>query len=222
MDVALETGKKRVFASALDWPGWCRGGKDEDSALQALLAYAPRYGQAIEIAGLGFQPPEAASAFKVVERLTGGSGTDFGAPNTPPSADARPLSAAELARLQALLQACWRAFDAAVQAAEGKELRQGPRGGGRDLQRIVLHALEAEMAYLTRLGGSLKGKWADPRQGFAPLRQAILETLGSAVRGALPRFGPRGGARWTARFYVRYAAWHLLDHAWEIEDRIAQ
>jgi hypothetical protein len=40
------------------------------------------------------------------------------------------------------------------------------------------------------------------------------------VRGELAERGPRGGIRWPARYYVRRAAWHVLDHAWEIEDRL--
>jgi hypothetical protein len=27
-------------------------------------------------------------------------------------------------------------------------------------------------------------------------------------------------SRWPPRYVVRRAAWHVLDHAWEIEDRI--
>ena len=222
MDVALELGKKRTFASALDWPGWCRSGKDEASALQALFDHALRYGQAIQTASLGFEPPENASAFVVVERLQGNSGTDFGAPNVAPSIDASPVSDADLQRFKALLQAFWLSFDTTVRAAEGKELRKGPRGGGRDLERIIRHVLEAEMAYLTQLGGKLKAedKRSDPRKSFVPLRAAILTNLDAASRGELPRVGPRGGLRWTPRFFVRYSAWHILDHTWEIEDRL--
>jgi len=84
--VYLEVGTKRTFAGALDWPGWCRNGRDETAALKAG----------------------------------------------------------------------WRTFDSAVVAAKGKELRKVPRGG----------------------------------------------------------------VRWTARRFVRRVAWHVLDHAWEIEDRI--
>jgi len=40
--VVVEGGAKRVFASAVDWPGWARSGRDEAAALEALLAYAPR------------------------------------------------------------------------------------------------------------------------------------------------------------------------------------
>jgi hypothetical protein len=222
MDVWVEVGKKRTFAGALDWPGWCRGGKDEGSALQTLLEYGSRYGQAIETARLSFKPPEDASAFTIVERLQGNSGTDFGAPNVAPSSDAAPVGEADLQRFQRLLEALWRSFDAAVRQAEGRELRKGPRGGGRDLERIVRHVLEADLAYLTQLGGRFEGekKQADPQETFEPLRQAILTALSEAARGELPRVGPRGGQRWTPRFYIRYSAWHLLDHTWEIADRL--
>lgn len=40
MDVYLEIGKKRTFASALDWPGWCRSAPDEAAALHNLYGYA--------------------------------------------------------------------------------------------------------------------------------------------------------------------------------------
>ena len=34
--VYIESGDKKVFACAIDFPGWCRSGKDEASALEAL------------------------------------------------------------------------------------------------------------------------------------------------------------------------------------------
>ncbi|MBX7251781.1 MAG: hypothetical protein K1X50_07340, partial [Candidatus Promineofilum sp.] len=43
MDIYLEEGAKRMFAGALEWPGWCRAGRDEAAARRALLDYAPRY-----------------------------------------------------------------------------------------------------------------------------------------------------------------------------------
>lgn len=54
---------------------------------------------------------------------------------------------------------------------------------------------------------------------MARTRAAIRAALVAAARGELPERGPRGGAIWTPRYYVRRAAWHTLDHAWEIEDR---
>src|SRR5262249_11588653 len=147
IDVYLEIGKKRTFAGAIDWPGWCRSGRDEGAALQALVDYGPRYAAVLGAARLPFEAPGDAAALAVVERLGGTSTTDFGAPDVAPSSDTRPIDAAELERLKALLQAYWQAFDAAVSAASGKELRKGPRGGGRDLEAIVLHVLGAEQAY---------------------------------------------------------------------------
>jgi hypothetical protein len=126
-----------------------------------------------------------------------------------------------LNRFQVLLEACWQAFDTIVEAAAGRELRKGPRGGGRALGDIVRHVQEAEAAYLSSLGGKWKpGIEEDASQAWAQLRQAILGTLASAARGEIPARGPRGGLRWTSRYFVRRLAWHALDHAWEIEDRI--
>ena len=131
MNVYLEIGKKRTFAGALEWPGWCRSGKNEVAALQTLFDYRLRYAQAIQSAQLGFEPPEELSAINVVERLEGNANTDFGAPAVAPSFDDGPAGEAELRRYRALLEAMWRAFDAVAQGAEGKELRKGPRGGGQ-------------------------------------------------------------------------------------------
>jgi hypothetical protein len=222
IDVYLEIGKKRTFAGAIDWPGWCRIGRDEGSALQALVDYGPRYARILSATRLGFQAPAAASALAVVKRLEGNATTDFGAPAVAPSSDTRPVDDAELQRFQTLLQACWRTFDATVQAAVGKELRKGPRGGGRDLEEIVRHVLDADVGYLARLAWKLeKSEEEDLSDELGRTRQAILNALAAATRGELPARGPRGGVIWTPRYYVRRVAWHVLDHTWEIEDRVA-
>jgi hypothetical protein len=157
----------------------------------------------------------------VSERLTGTMTTDFGAPEIPAPAESRPLEAGELERLEALLAACWQAFDRSAAAAAGKELRKGPRGGGRELGAIAHHVQEGEQAYLSRIGGKLariNGEVAD--QQWDRGRGEVLEALRLAASGATPAQGPRGGKCWSPRYFVRRAAWHVLDHAWEIEDRI--
>jgi hypothetical protein len=217
--ICLEIGNKRVFAAALDWPGWCRSGRSVETAVQALFDYGPRYSHAVRSARLGFQEATDLSGFEVVERLRGDTTTDFGAPGKAPAADAKPVTDADLSRLQALLKACWRAFDLAVAAAKGKELRKGPRGGGRDLEAIIAHVVGGESGYLASLGGKLK-LGDDPRTDLRCARQAVLEGLEIAAHGGFPARGPRGGVRWTPRYFVRRSAWHVLDHAWEIEDRI--
>ena len=221
MDVYLEIGAKRTFAGAIDWPGWARSGRDESSAQQALLDYGPRYARVLAGEGIDFQPPENAAALVIVERLEGNSTTDFGAPGIAPSSDSRPVDEDQLAQLQALLRACWRTFDQAVSKAAGKELRRGPRGGGRDLEAIAAHVLGADEGYLAALGWKLKNRpIGEPAVGLSRVRQETLEALASSARGEIPAQGPRGGTRWSARYFVRRTAWHVLDHAWEIEDRL--
>jgi hypothetical protein len=215
----LEAGSRRVFAGALDWPGWCRGDRSEDGALQALVAYGPRYAAAIGPAARGLQAPTDTSALKVVERVKGNATTDFGAPAIQTASDQRPLDEPELERQATLLQACWAALDAAAEAAAGAVLRKGPRGGGRELDAIVSHVLEAEIAYLARIGGRYRKGDGDLTAQRADLRNAVLEALRSRARGEPPARTPRSGKLWAPRYFVRRTAWHSLDHAWEIEDR---
>lgn len=221
ISVYLEIGNRRAVAGALDWPGWCRVGRDEAAALQNLVEYGQRYARVLRPTALGFEPPADLAAFVVVERLPGNATTDYGVPGLTPSSDSRPLDETELRRQQDFLQACWQAFDAAVDLAQGKTLRTGPRGGGRSVEGIVHHVLDAEVAYLSQLGAKLAGA---SQEGVLPppdeVRAAILAALGASARGELPAFGPRGGKRWSARYFVRRDAWHVLDHVWEIEDRM--
>lgn len=215
IDVYLEIGKKRTFAGAIEWPGWCRMGHDESTALQALFEAGPRYEQILRHARLGFQAPDNIAAFTVVELLKGNATTDFGAPDMAPASDSHTIHDVELHRLQAILKACWQALDSAIEGAQGKDLRKGPRGGGRTLDGILEHVQGSELSYLSSLGGKVKA--AEP--SGQETRQAILETLVASARGEIAEHGPRGGKRWLPRYFVRRMAWHMLDHVWEIEDR---
>lgn len=219
--VVVEIGSTRTFASAVDWPGWARSGRDERTALEALLAYAPRYSSVVARGRLGFLSPADTEAFHVVERLHGNATTDFGAPGVAAKVDASPVDAVELARLRKLLTAGWRAFDAGVAGARGKTLRAGPRGGGRALSKIVDHVRDAEAGYLSGLGWPLKSS-ATGRELIEQTRAAVLEGLAASVDGKIAARGPRGGVRWKPRFFARRLLWHALDHLWEIEDRSAR
>ena len=217
IEVYLEVGSKRVFAGALAWPGWCRSGRDEDAALEALLEYGPRYAAVVRGEKPAFRAPRSRAALSVVERLDGDATTDFGAPAVAPAADARPIDTRELARLRGSLDACWRALDGAAASARGVKLRTGPRGGGRNLAAILEHVTGAEEAYLRRLG--VKPAALTGRARLAGVREAIGAALQRAVVDGQPEAGPRGGKIWLPRYFVRRTAWHALDHAWEIEDR---
>lgn len=215
----LERGAKRTFACACDWPGWCRSGRDDDGALGALLDAAPRYARALKGTRLGFTAPAAVSSLRVVDRVAGNATTDFGAPGATPAFDRGPLDAADLRRARAILRACWGEFDRIGRAARTKTLAKGPRGGGRDLDAIVRHVVEADAGYLGALGWRYKVEDGAPAQWTRRTRDAMLEGLAASARGEIPERGPRGGLRWKPRHMVRRSAWHWLDHAWEIADR---
>ena len=209
--VHLEVGTKRVFASALDWPGWTRAGKDEKLTLEALAAYAARYMKVPKAARIDF--PDGAPTFKVVERVTGNATTDFGAPGIPASTDTEPLAGKEAERICDLLAASWKVFDAVVAKAPA-ELRKGPRGGGRDRDKIADHIIDAESAYVGKLGLKLKTPRRDDANAVREWRKAVID----AIRASVGR--PQAvEKRWPPRYVARRIAWHLLDHAWEIEDR---
>ncbi|HEX9234803.1 MAG TPA: hypothetical protein VF972_00820 [Actinomycetota bacterium] len=221
-EVYLELGTKRAFACAVDWPGWARSGKGEDGALQALVDYWPRYRKALRRRTLGFEPPGDGSAFRVVERIPGNTTTDFGAPGVIPAIDGRSFDRIRLDRHLRLLRACWAAFDRTAAAAAGTELRKGPRGGGRDLDAIVRHVVEAEIGYLGPLGGAFRPTAGDPSTQTNAVRRIVLETLTARARGEPPaRVRRSTKPLWPAPFGIRRIAWHALDHAWEIEDRSA-
>jgi hypothetical protein len=220
-DITLELGKKKIFACANDWPGWCRWGKDEAAAIQALLIYSIRYARVVKRTNLEFAIPEHAEDFNVIERVAGNLTTDFGVPEIIIPSDYDPTSPEEVERFKDILKACWAAFDYAVRRAQGKELRKGPRGGGRELAEIVEHVAGAESGYAYRLGRRAEIDRGKPAgEQYKRIRSQILETMDAAAKGELPTEGPRGGKKWPVRYYVRRAAWHVLDHAWEIEDRV--
>jgi hypothetical protein len=218
VDVYIGATAKKAIAGAIDWPGWVRAARDEASALDALAACGPRYALLLEGTGLGFAAPHGITDLTVVERLPGNATTDFGAPGVSLAADARPVNESDLVSLRLLLTALWQGFDAAAMAAAGKELRKGPRGGGRDLDLMIGHVLGADASYLGRL--ARKAPRPAGADGLRLTRAAILAGLDAAARGEVPERGPRGGAIWSPRRFVRTVAYHVVDHTWELEDRI--
>ena len=196
--VYLEVGKTWTFACALDWPGWCRRAKGgEEAAIEALLEYAPRYRL---VAGSRWKP----DVVDIVGRIRGDATTDFGAPHAVGAWDEEPISAADQRTQLKLLQGTWAYFDKVVRSAPA-ELRKGPRGGGRDRDKVVDHVREAERAYAPKAGVRIP-----PRTPWPEHRELILAGL---------RDPESRDIKWPWRYVVRRIAWHVLDHAWEIEDR---
>lgn len=194
--VYLEEGKDTVFAISLDWPGWCRQAKSPDLAIEALDEYRERYAKIVTAA---FRP----GSFEVIGTVKGNGTTDFGAPDARGPWDENALTPVELDRQLAVLQDCWNYFDAVVENAPA-ELRKGLRGGGRDRDGIVDHVREAERAYCSRVGFRVA-----PRTPWDEQRDVVVTTLRAGTQNA----------KWPVAYAIRRCAWHVVDHAWEIEDK---
>jgi len=207
----FEIGSKRTFASAIDWPGWCRAGKGQELALQALIDYAPRYAVVAKTAGVPFALGRW--SFDDVDHLRGDATTEFGAPGAMSKVELKPMSKADVERMCTLVEATWKVFDSVVKKAPAS-LRKGPRGGGRDRDKIVEHVLGAETGYGSSFALKLKQPELGDTRAIKALRAAWLEAFRAGADGKPRREGGR-----SARYMARRIAWHAMDHAWEIEDR---
>jgi hypothetical protein len=215
--VCLEVTPKQTVASALDWPGWCRAGGEEGAALEALAGYAERYSPVAEQAGVSFP---SAVAFDVVERVPGGPTNAFAAPECrrpfpqiTAEAERSKVTPAAARRLVGLVIGAWVTFDG-LAAASPAELRKGPRGGGRDRDELIDHVIAAETAYARKVGVKLKRPAIDDIAAIEELRGAIAAVVGVPSDGS--PVVPNG---WTTRYAARRIAWHVLEHAWEMQDR---
>ncbi|MEO6206710.1 MAG: hypothetical protein ABIP77_01995 [Candidatus Limnocylindrales bacterium] len=213
IDIGEEAVAKKVFVWAIDWPGWCRGGKDRDLAIAALIDHAERYAKVANAAGLEF-PAIDAEALRTVETVAGNGGTDFGVPSIVTKLDRKRVMTAEAERLASLVHAAWATVDR-VAAMAPSTLRKGPRGGGRDTAKVVEHVIGADRAYAREIGVRLSEPAADDDHAAVRAeRTAILEALRQPSDGS-----PMADRKWTLRYAARRIAWHALDHAWEIDDR---
>jgi hypothetical protein len=192
IEIIIEAAEKRAFASAVAWPGWSRSGKDDALALEAFARYASRYALVAGRAGIGFPDTVTLDDLEVVERDEGSAATTFGVPGRVAHADLRPVTSAEARRLTDLVVACWGTF-AEIVARAPAELRKGPRGGGRDRDKVVAHVEEAEHSYARSMGVRLPASTPS-----AEVRAAIVEVLGLNSDGS-PLHGGAGGQRETAQ-----------------------
>jgi hypothetical protein len=212
--VILELGKKRrVVAGAMDWPGLDRWGTSEDDAIQKLTAYLPRYAGVAARAGLTGEFAMA-RAIEVVERVPGSSSTDFwGIAHVPSQIEREVLPPADLGRRLDLLRACWATFDDVAARVSG-ELRPGSRSAGRSRDQIIRHVMLNEPDQFSR-----KVEVRTPfdvvltPDGLAAHRAAYLDAIGAYNAAGRP------ARSWPIQFLVRRTAHHVMDHAWEMEDR---
>jgi hypothetical protein len=212
----LEHGPKdkKVVAFAVDWPGWSRGAKTSEEALATLESYRVRYRPIAVLAGLA-KDFDGSGTLRVAEDKVGTGSTDFwGISFSPSSFEQGTMEERELDRKLQLLRACWSYFDV-VAARVSSEMRKGPRGGGRDRDQIVRHTVRVESEdFAKRVGLRLpEGTALNPkglirhRESFVAAMEAYNAGEGSPMRS------------WTLPFLIRHSAFHVMDHAWEMEDK---
>ena len=159
-------------------------------------------------AGLAFGTDDI--ELDVEERVPGDASTAFGVPAIIAASARDPVTAADAERMAALVEAAWGTL-ARIAAGAPESLRKGPRGGGRDRSVVLRHVVDAESAYAAVLGR--KHRPIDDAS-IAAMRADLLSLLRQPSDGS-----PVAGRKWPARYAARRIAWHVLDHAWEIEDR---
>lgn len=220
--VMIETGPKgkKTVAVAPDWPGLARGAKTGEAAVERLLTYVPRYAPVAALAGLApeFAALEGTTGADVVEEYEGTGSTDFwGISFGFSTFDHQPISPDELERDLRLLQGAWQFFDE-VRGRVSAEMRKGPRGGGRDRDRIVRHTVYAEFDMAWKVQVSVPDGWELTEESLQAYREEYLAAIRSAYAEGRTLLG-KSARKWPLRYLIRHTAFHTLDHAWEMEDK---
>jgi len=206
---------KRSVAFGVDWPGWSRGAKDPALAVETLEAYRERYRPVAVLAGMAGEF-NAAGPLEIVEDHVGTGSTDFwGISYAPAATEHEPMTDAEFDRGITLLRACWEFFDG-VAARVSPEMRKGPRGGGRDRDRIIRHVIRNESEeFAKQVGLRIPEEGALTPDGLLQHRTTYVDAMRAYNAGELER----RKRSWTLPFLIRHSAYHTLDHAWEMEDK---
>jgi len=206
---------KRSVAFGLDWPGWSRGGRSAELALETLESYRERYRPVAVLAGM-VREFDAAGSLEIVEDRIGTGSTDFwGISFSPSSTEQDPMDKAHLERSITLLRACWAYFDG-VAARVSPQMRKGPRGGGRDRDEIIHHTLRVESGdFATKVGVRAPEGAALTPDGLRQHREAYVAAIRAYNAGEVTQ---RMRSRSLA-YLIRHSAFHTLDHAWEMEDK---
>jgi hypothetical protein len=93
-------------------------------------------------------------------------------------------------------------------------MQKGPRGGGRDRDRIIRHTIRTESEdFAKKVGLRIPEEGALTAEGLRTHRESYVAAMrdynnsGKTMRN------------WTLPFLIRHSAYHVLDHAWEMEDK---
>jgi len=106
-------------------------------------------------------------------------------------------------------------FDAVADRVS-PEMRKGPRGGGRDRDRIIRHTIRTESEdFAKQVGLRIPEEGALAPDALRRYREDYL----AAMRAYNAGDAKKRMRSWTLPFLIRHSAFHTLDHAWEMEDK---
>src|SRR4029453_6266758 len=159
---------------------------------------------------------DAAGPLEVVEDRVGPGSVDFwGISFSPSSTEHGPMGEAEFERAITLLRACWTFFDG-VAARVSPAMRKGPRGGGRDRDRIIRHVIRNESEdFAKQVGLRIPEESALTPDGLREHRRTYVEAMRAYNAGKVEK----RMRSWTLPFLIRHSAFHTLAHAGEMEDK---
>jgi hypothetical protein len=212
----LERGPKgkRAVAFAVDWPGWSRGAKTPELALETLESYRQRYRPVAASARMASEF-DVAGSIEVIDDGVGTGSTDFwGISFASSTVEREPMDKEELDRKIKLLRGCWSIFDG-VAARVSADMRKGPRGGGRDRDQIISHTIRTESEqFAKRIGLRIPEHDALSPNGLSEFREAYVASMRAYNTGEGKRM-----RSWSLPFLIRHSAFHVMDHAWEMVDK---
>jgi len=214
--VVIERGPKgkKAVAFALDWPGWSRGANTPELAVETLESYRERYRPIAEAAGMGARFKREGRLETIEDRVGSGSTDFWGISYFPSSTEQDPMTTKELDRKILVLQTCWQYFDKVAKRVSA-EMLKGPRGGGRDRDRIIRHTIRVESEeFAKRLGLRIPEEGALTPAGLRSHRKNYIDAMRAYNAGEGKRM-----KNWTLAFLIRHSAFHVMDHAWEMEDK---
>ena len=96
-------------------------------------------------------------------------------------------------------------------------MKNGPRGGGRDRDRIIRHTIRDESEdFAKRVGVRIPEDEGRSRPtACAPIARITVAAIRAYNAGAVRA----AHASWTLPFPHRHTCFHMLDHTWEMADK---